>query len=275
MKNTNTKTPYLGAGLASGLIAGLVTFAYARVFTEPLVAQAIDYEAQRGEAAAHLAGGHDHDHEVFTRSIQENVGAGVGTVVFAIAMGGFFAVAFTVAWAALGRRGRARDPRTLGGVVAAVLFVAIYLGPAVIYPPNPPSVGEAATIGARSGAYLTVVVVSVLAAAAGLVAYFFLAERLGGLYAGIVAAVGYLAALTITSLIMPSFDEVPTPLDHDGHIVAPGFPASVLAEFRLASLGGQLVLWVVLAVVFAVIVDRMRRRAASADADRVADMAMS
>ncbi|WP_338836471.1 CbtA family protein [Gordonia polyisoprenivorans] len=268
------KTTYVGPGLIGGLVAGLAAFAYARVFTEPLVAQAIDFESDRSEVQAHMTGGHDHEHEVFTRTIQENVGAGVGTVVFAIAMGGFFVVAFTLLRTALARQNRAGDPRVLGGVLALVMFVAIYLGPALIYPPNPPSVGDPDTIGERSGAYLTVVLVSVMVAGLGLATYLLIAERIGGLYAGIVACVGYVAVLGVTAVMMPHFDEVPTPLEHDGHMVAAGFPASVLAEFRIASVGGQLVLWTVLAVVFAVVVDRMMRREA-APAALPAEMSMS
>ncbi len=41
---------FIGAGLLSGLIAGIVAFVFARLFIEPQVAKAIDYEGGRSEA---------------------------------------------------------------------------------------------------------------------------------------------------------------------------------------------------------------------------------
>ena len=53
-------------------------------------------------------------------------------------------------------------------------------------------------------------------------------------------------------LILPTIDETPGPLlDDAGNIVYDGFPADVLYEFRLFSLGTQVVMWLTIALVFA------------------------
>jgi hypothetical protein len=52
--------------------------------------------------------------------------------------------------------------------------------------------------------------------------------------------------------------ETPLPLrDGTGRIVFEGFPADVLATFRLYSVGAQLILWTAIGLVFAPIADRV------------------
>jgi drug/metabolite transporter (DMT)-like permease len=132
---------------------------------EPLIGAAVGYEDVREHAEAKLAGGdHDHGHELFTRVVQENVGAAVGVIAFGIAMGVLFTVAHTVIRGVLERRGFRPDPTGLALLLAAGMFVAIVLAPGLKYPANPPTVGLPDTIGARSSAFLTMTVVSVVAA---------------------------------------------------------------------------------------------------------------
>jgi hypothetical protein len=52
--------------------------------------------------------------------------------------------------------------------------------------------------------------------------------------------------------------ETPLPLtDASGAIVFPGFPADVLAGFRLHCIGAQAILWTAIAVVFAPLAERL------------------
>ncbi|MGJ0119152.1 CbtA family protein [Williamsia sp. MIQD14] len=262
---------FIGAGLISGLVAGLFAFVFARIFIEPQVAKAIDYESGRSHAEEMLAGEHGaHEHgEVFTRSVQENIGAGVGSIVFGLAMGAIFAVVFTVLWAYVGRRYPLVDPRLVAGLLTFGGFVAVYLVPFGKYPANPPAVGDDDTIGARSGSYLTMTLVSLAVAIAAVVLAFWLLPRIGGLYALIVSALGYLAAVGVAMAVLPGFDEVPTALrSPDGAIVYPGFPGDVVGTFRFYSLANQMILWTVLGLVFAVVLTRLARRATGAQATR-------
>lgn len=258
------QTKFIGAGLLSGLIAGIVAFIFARLFIEPQVAKAIDYEEGRSHAEAMLAGDHGaHEHgEVFTRSVQENIGAGAGTVLFAMAMGAFFAVAFTFLWAYLGRRYPQTDPRWAAAALAVVGFVAVYAVPFFAYPANPPAVGNDDTIGARSGAYLTITLASVAFAIAAVILACWLREKLGGLIGAVVAAIAYLVAVSVTIAVLPEFNEVPEPLTNNaGQIVFAGFPSGVIGDFRVYSIVNQVILWTVLGVVFALVLGWLSRRA--------------
>jgi Probable cobalt transporter subunit (CbtA) len=58
--------------------------------------------------------------------------------------------------------------------------------------------------------------------------------------------------------LLPNVDETPEPLrDAAGVIIYPGFPADVLYEFRLVSLGTQLVLWVAIGLLFGRLTGRL------------------
>jgi hypothetical protein len=73
-------------------------------------------------------------------------------------------------------------------------------------------------------------------------------------------------------VLLPTVDETPQPLrDASGAIIYPGFPADVLYEFRLLSLGTQLVLWTTIGLVFATLAGRLLgERAASGRAPSIA-----
>ncbi|GAC56709.1 hypothetical protein GOHSU_12_00990 [Gordonia hirsuta DSM 44140 = NBRC 16056] len=259
---------FVGAGLLSGLIAGLVAFLYARIFIEPQVAKAIDYEEYRSHAEEEMeialggTGGHSHEHELFSRSVQENIGAGVGTVIFALCIGAFFAVAFTFLWAYVGRRWAEADPRVVASVLGLIGFVAVSGVPFFVYPPNPPAVGEEDSIGARSSAYLTLTVVSVVAMILAVWLVMALWARLGGLVSTVAASLAYLGVMAVTAALLPTFQEVPGPLEANGTIYGAGFPGQVIADYRVYAIANQVVLWAVLVAVFALMLGIFMQRGA-------------
>ncbi|RZS91570.1 putative cobalt transporter subunit CbtA [Motilibacter rhizosphaerae] len=270
----------LARGALVGIVAGLVAFVFARVLAEPLIDRAVDYESARDDAQAALdrAAGLPVEHEhadIFSRGIQANLGIGVGVVLFGLAMGTLFAVAYAVC---LGRVGGVR-PRSLSLLLAAGGFVGVYLVPFLKYPANPPSIGHEDTIQQRSALYLVMVLVAtfglVVAAAVGQQ----LAPRLGTWNATVVTVLGYLVVIGVVMAVLPSTGELganvreygrhatetPQPLrDGGGRIVFPGFPADDMFAFRLYSVGAQLLLWTVLGVGFAPLAERVLRRGGAA-----------
>ncbi|MBP1819324.1 hypothetical protein J3E61_002887 [Mycobacterium sp. OAE908] len=238
--------------LVPGAVAGIVSYAFSRVMIEPLIGAAVDYEGAREHAESQLAGGeHDHGHEVFTRAVQENVGAAVGVVVFGIVMGVLFAVAYNAIRTVLGRRGITPDSTGLALALSAGMFVVIVLVPSLKYPANPPTVGLEDTIGARSSSFLAITVVSVVGACVAVAAGLAWSRRWGAWRATGVAAGGYVAVMLCAMALLPSFHEVPGPLSGPDGLVLGGFPAEVLAEFRLYSLVNQALLWMVIGVTWA------------------------
>jgi Probable cobalt transporter subunit (CbtA) len=211
---------------------------------------------------------HEHGVQLFTRGVQANAGLGFGVLIFGVAMGALFAVLFCVGY------GRVADvgPQALSALLAEGAFVAVYLVPFVKYPPNPPAVGRADTIEARTGWYLVAVLMSVVLAVAAVWLARRLMARLGAWNARLLAAVAYMAAIVAVMVLLPTVDETPEPMrGASGAIIYPGFPADVLYEFRLLSLGTQLVLWVTIGLVFATLAGRLLgERAESGRASSIA-----
>jgi predicted cobalt transporter CbtA len=229
----------IARGLLAGALGGVLALLFARVFVEPAIGRAIDFEDME---AAHEHGVHEHGAELFTRGVQANIGMGFGVLAFSVAMGVLFAVAFAVIYGRVGSVG----PRALSVLMAAGAFGAVYLVPFLKYPPNPPAVGREETIGDRTGWYLVMVLVSVALAIAAVWLGRHLVARLGAWSAALTAAGVYIAAVAVAMLVLPIVAETP---EH--------FPADVLYDFRLYSLGTQLVLWATIALVFAPLAGRL------------------
>ena len=94
-------------GVLAGAVGGLVAFLFARIFAEPVINAAISYQTGRDAALAALdkAAGRPPPAaapDIFSRTIQANVGLGVGMIAMGAALGALFAVAYAVC---LGRVG--------------------------------------------------------------------------------------------------------------------------------------------------------------------------
>ncbi|TPG31173.1 CbtA family protein [Mycolicibacterium hodleri] len=245
----------IGRGLLAGALAGVLAFAFARIFVEPVIERAIGYED--GVGAAHEGmghGGHDHGVELFTRGVQANIGMGFGVLAFSIAMGALFSVLFAVAH---GRVGNV-SARTLSVFIAGAMLLSLYVVPSLKYPANPPAVSLDETIRQRTLLYLLLVVVSAALFVGAVCLGRRLVGRLGAWNATLAAAGSYVVAMGIVTLVLPTIDETPGPLvDDAGNIVFGGFPADDLYEFRLYSLGVQVVMWVTIGLVFAALISKV------------------
>lgn len=241
-------------GMLVGVLAGLICFAFLKVVGEPSLDRAIAFEsaASHSHAADHdhahagqpaadhhhdAADHHDHsaaDEELVSRAVQSGLGLFIGVIVYSAAFGGLFALAFAFVHGRIDL-----DARGTAALLAVLAFVALYLVPGLKYPANPPSVGAAETIGARTALYFAMMAASLAAMIAAAMLRRLLADRLARWNATIVAGVAYVAIVAVAAAILPAVDEVPQ-----------NFPASVLWQFRVASIGGQLVMWAAIGLGF-------------------------
>jgi heme A synthase len=260
-------------GVLVGALAGLLAFVFARIFAEPRIQASIDYENGRDAARAVLdkAAGlpvEPPGPDIFSRTIQANLGIGAGMILFGVAMGAMFAVVYAVC---LGRVGNVR-PRTLSALVAGGGFLGIYLVPFVKYPANPPAIGHPDTIGGRGGLYVLMVVCSVAFLLGAVWLGRRLRRRFGTWNAVLLAAAAFVAAIGVVMALLPSLGELaanirdygpqstetPQPLRNAaGAIVYPGFPADVLFDFRFYSIAAQLILWGTIGLAFGPLAERL------------------
>ncbi|MEU7905412.1 CbtA family protein [Actinoplanes sp. NPDC049118] len=239
--------PTYGAILLRGLLAGLIAGLLAGVFAYSTGESRIDAAIAIEEAAAEPAGAADdghHDEELVSRDGQRG-GLFLATALYGVAMGGLLATAYTL----LRRRLRTpSDTRAAIGLAGAALL-GVVLVPFVKYPANPPAVGDPATINQRTISYLAIVVIGLVAVWAGVLASRSLRAGAPEWLRATAAVGGFLIVVAIGYVLLPSIDEVPDT-----------FPASLLWDFRIASLGTQATLWTALGLAFAALLGRLGTR---------------
>ncbi|MFT4041821.1 MAG: CbtA family protein [Gordonia sp. (in: high G+C Gram-positive bacteria)] len=280
----------IGRGALAGMLAGLVGFVFARIWAEPVINKAIDYESGRDAALNGLnaAAGRPlaaDGPEIFSRTIQSNVGVATGIVGFAVAMGMLVGVAYLVL------HGRVSvGPRTLAWMIAAFGYLGVFLLPFVKYPANPPAIGHDFTITTRGHLYLTMVGLSLILLGLAVYCAATLAPRVGTGRALLLAGIGFLVLYGIALAVLPSLGnlpanvgntgefgfaraatETPQPITNitarpltvggtvyaPGQIVYPGFDADLLWKFRWYSLLNQTLIWLVIGVVFGELTHRI------------------
>lgn len=225
-------------GLIAGLVAGIAAAIFAFFAGEPQVEAAIAIE----EATAAAEAGHGHEEDpLVSRDIQKSLGLVTANAATGVAIGGLFSLAFAFAYGRFG----AFSARAYSAMLAVGAFVAVSLVPFLKYPANPPAVGQPGTIVNRTEVYFAYLAISVIAAGLACYAAKLLAERFGGWTAGALSVGGYLVVMAACGLVMPVVNEVPD-----------DFPATVLWDFRVASLGTLVVLWGALGVAFGALAHR-------------------
>lgn len=230
-------------GMLAGLAAGVLATVFAYVAGEPSVDAAIGLEE-----SAHAAHGHHHGEDALVdRGTQRSLGLFTGIAGYAVAMGGLFAIVFAVLH---GRVTTTLRPRVSAVLLAASAFAVVVLVPFLKYPANPPAVGQDGTIGDRTALHFGFLALSLVAALLAAATSRTLADRFGAGPGALLGIGGYVAVMAVCGALLPAVDEVP-----------PEFPGSLLWDFRVASLGTQVVLWGTLGLVFGPLADRVLRPA--------------
>lgn len=213
-------------GIIVGIVAGLLAFGWAKMFGEPSVNVAIEFESAQQEAE---------EPEMFSRDVQSGIGLLTGVVVIGAGLGGVFGVAFAFANGRMSSLGSVPT----SALLALLGLVSVYVVPALKYPANPPAVGDPNTIQMRTALYLLIMAISIAATVGGWMLRGRLARQFGAWNGSVIAAVIYLVVMIAVFLALPTINEVPAT-----------FPATTLWNFRLASLGIQTVLWMSIGVLF-------------------------
>lgn len=224
----------MGRGVAAGLLAGLLAGFFAFFFGEPHVERALALEGG-------ASGG------VVSRPVQK-LGLVVAVVFYGASVGAMFGVVFALL----------RDRMAPGGEwtrslrLSGALFAGVFFLPFLKYPADPPGVGDPSNIGFRTFAYLVTVAVCVAAVfVAWRVARVLREQGTGTAARQTLVGAGFVAVVSVFFFAMP-------PAADPG-----GLPGDVLWDFRISTLGTQLVLWAGLGVLFGAFCERATRKAAA------------
>ena len=253
---------YLLAALAAGLIAGLLItpVQYARVI--PLILHAEVFEDGGAPSHDHSAGIDlvtpaeaatltpmaQQAHIVLVHSYEDHAGEGhagegptslvesrlLGTILANLVTGAGFALILAAASLVLDRPITAAN----GAVWGLVGFAVITLAPAIGLSPELPAM-PVADLGARQVWWIATVLLAAFAA-----------------FALIARREPWLKALGILALVLPHIVGAPHPAD-----LASPVPATLAAEFAVASLVTAAAFWILLGQISGYAVDRMRRGA--------------
>ncbi|WP_100500315.1 CbtA family protein [Geodermatophilus chilensis] len=229
-----------GRLVLAGAVAGALAGVFSLLVTERAIAPALALEEAR---AAADGAGHEPAEELFSRG-EQLLGGFVGTLLAGVVV----AVVFAAVYALIRHRlpGRTDFPRVV--LLAAVGFGIFALLPALKIPANPPAVGDPATVGTRTAIYGAVLLCGLISAmlVSALVSY--LRSREVGQAASAIAAVAATAVLLVVVFVL-----IPDNPDTIGSDV----PATLVWNFRLASLGQLVVLWAALGLVGGWLIDRL------------------
>ncbi|MET7768139.1 CbtA family protein [Nocardia sp. NPDC005366] len=228
-------------GLLAGLIAGLLAATVGYFVGEPKIDAAIAIE----EAAAAAEPAHDgaaqpagHSHGDEEEPLVSRDGQQAGQFL-ALGLGG---MAFGAIFAAAAHH--ARRFTTLSGPKLAIGlgiggWLAIVAVPFFKYPANPPAVGDPETINDRTLLWVAAVLLGLVAVGAGVYVYKSLHGKFDTLRL-IAAVVAFVVIVALGYILLPGVDEVKA-----------DFPASLLWQFRVASLAQTATLWAALGLGFA------------------------
>ncbi|MGE9552874.1 CbtA family protein [Erwinia amylovora] len=225
-------------GMFAGMLAGIVAFVFAHFLGEPQVGKAIAFEEMHSAQHASAVSEHHHhdaDGEVFTRSTQSGAGLLSGMILFSAAMGGALALVWSLCW----QRTGPSSARGLALMLSLAGFLLMSLMPGLKYPPNPPAVGDAATIGYRTMLYFMMLLVSAVIIITAAWSAHQLRTRMGSWNAALWGLLAGLTLLILVCLLMPAVNEIPE-----------GFSADVLWRFRLSAFGTQLAMWCTTGILF-------------------------
>jgi predicted cobalt transporter CbtA len=228
-------------GMLVGIVAGLLSFVFLKIYGEPQVDIAVAFETQV-EAAKAAAAGASEGPELVSRQVQAGLGLFTAVMAYSVAFGGLFGLAFAFAYR---RIPGAVTPQGVALLLAAVGFVAVYLVPNLKYPANPPSVGDAETIGMRTALYFVMIAISIAAMIGAFSLKRLLVGRFGDWNSTLAVAAYYIVIVAIAGLLLPAVNEVPQQ-----------FPAVVLWKFRVASIGAQFIMWATLGLLFGALTQR-------------------
>lgn len=219
---------YLQRGVAAGLVAGLAYGLYMVLVANPLGGYV--EAAASGHDGEH-AHAHGHAGYVVSETTTAAVSAASG-VLWAIFLGGVFAVAFYFLEPALPGRGDLK-----AYVLAGAGFLSVSLTPWFALPPAAPGAVHQYAIDTRLAAYLGLVVAGIALSAVAIRAYNRFAQRHVGL--GILAAAApILATAVVLSILTPTVATHPT------------LPADLVAAYRGLVVLSQAALWLLIAGTF-------------------------
>jgi len=246
----------IGYGALAGAVAGGAGAAVQYWLVEPSIRAAIAIEDAKS-AMDHADHGHMSD-EVVSRS--EQVGFGLLTV---LVVGTLIGIAFALVRRFLGDRVPGNSATGSAMALAGLGFAAFTLAPALVIPANPPSVGDPATVNARTLTYIVTIFCAVVLTS--VVTSLARAKRLPpGLRVPAATALAIVGSIILFWALPDVADPIPSDV-----------PAQLIWNFRVGSLVQIGAMWLIMGGVYGYLSDAAARVRSGVGARSSAEFASS
>ena len=226
---------FIAITLLSGAIAGAALGIINQGIVEPFIDRAIDIENQNAMTAGELF----NPNEYAAYRIWQRGGEIAAGTVLGLSIGGLFGIVFAYSRDSLPGSTNKKKAVILAGIMWLVLFIV----PALKYPANPPAVGDPETISYRQSIYLAFLAISGF----GALGLAYLYRKMGSMQSKkIIVAAAYVAMMAAAFVAMPpNPDQITAPMD-------------LVISFRIASAFTMSVFWGLLGIILGSFWDRLR-----------------
>ena len=215
--------------LVSGFVAGVIHGTVNLVIVEPYLDEAIEIENQNLFATGLAEDTPQFWAEYSSYRDWQKSGQLLAGGILGMSIGALFGIVFAYSRNSLPKGHTLK--KTF--VLAAIMWLTIFIIPFLKYPANPPTVGDVDTVVLRSILYLSFIAISGFSA----VGFFILYKKLQNKKKGLVF-VGYAVFITTVFFIMPvNPDEVKAPMD-------------LVNSFRIMSVIAVTTFWIAEAIIF-------------------------
>jgi predicted cobalt transporter CbtA len=226
---------FIAITLLSGAIAGTILALVNLGIVEPFIEQAIALENERAAANGEMI----NPIEFSSYRIWQRGGEIAAGTVLGLSIGALFGIVFAYARDSLPGSSNKKKALILAGVMWLVLFIV----PAIKYPGNPPAVGNPDTLSYRQSLYITYLAISGFSAL-GLA---LLHRKLGNMHIKkVMIPAIYVAIMIIAYLAMPpNPDQITAPMD-------------LVIGFRLASGFTMSIFWGLLGIILGAFLEKLK-----------------
>ena len=215
--------------LVSGFVAGVIHGTVNLVIVEPYLDEAIEIENQNLFATGLAEDTPQFWAEYSSYRDWQKSGQLLAGGILGMSIGALFGIVFAYSRNSLPKGHTLK--KTF--VLAAIMWLTIFIIPFLKYPANPPTVGDVDTVVLRSILYLSFIAISGFSA----VGFFILYKKLQN-KKKVLAFVGYAVFITTVFFIMPvNPDEVKAPMD-------------LVNSFRIMSVIAVTTFWIAEAIIF-------------------------
>lgn len=226
---------FIAITLVSGAIAGTILGVVNQIIVEPYIERAIQLEMQNAEQSGELI----NPIEFAAYRFWQKGGEIAAGTILGLAIGSLFGIVFAYGRGSVPGSSNIRKALFIAGIMWLVLFLV----PALKYPANPPAVGDPETLYQRQGLYVAFIAIS----GSSMLGLAILYRKVGDLKAkkAIIPAV-YAAIMTGAYFAMPANpDQINAPMD-------------LVIGFRIVSALTITMFWGLLGVTLGAFWDRLK-----------------